>query len=136
MIKIVSLCILMPLILIASDVDVKELAQKIEILKNEERVSQNLDYRVYDPFSQAKPILKSKNFRVPKTTKKREIVLQTILNKRALIGGKWYSVGDRVQGELIESIQRDYIVIIRNNKRVKISFKQRKDILNLNINKE
>jgi len=129
MIKTISLFILIPLFALASDVDVKLIVEKIEKLKSVNNISDKINYKVYDPFSQAKPILESKSFIVPQTRKK--IILQTILNEKALINGKWYSVGDTLQGAVIKSINRDSIVIIRNGKKVKVSFEQRKAIIKL-----
>ncbi len=128
--KIASLLLLVPLLSLAADIDVALIAKKIDALKNENRVSAELDYRVYDPFLDAKSILKSESFSLPK--KKSEIILQTILNNRALIGGKWYSVGNIIQGGVIESIGTDYIVVLKNKKRERVFFKKRKDIITHN----
>lgn len=129
MIKLISLSILFPLLSLASSVDVGLIVKKIEKLKSVNSMSEKLTYKVYDPFSHAKPILKSKIYRVPQTQK--SIRLQTILNNKVLIDGKWYRVGNSVQGALIKAINRDNIIILRNGKRVKVSFEQRKAIIKL-----
>lgn len=118
--------------LFSNGVDVKKIAKKIGLLKNHIRISKEIDYKVYDPFAKAKPILLkkiTKDTKVVKRKRKRPIIIQTILNKKAFINNRWFGVGDRVFGYLIKSIKRDAIFILKNHKWVKISMKKRKNIV-------
>jgi len=97
--------------LTAKDVDIAPIIAKIDALKHEKKTSPTLSYRLYDPFAKAKPLLATKQ--QPPLRKKsiRPIIVQTILNRRALIDGKWFGVGSRIHGHTITAVKAHHIVV-------------------------
>ena len=132
--KIYTLLIIsLPILSFSSNIDMKKIVAKIEALKNNVNISASVDYKVYDPFARAKPILneKVKRIRNKKIYRNSSIVIQTILNNKVLINGKWFKVGDKVQGATIKNINENNIMIYKNNKWLKVSFKRKKDIIKI-----
>ena len=46
--------------------------------------------------------------------------ITAIINDRAKINGRWYKVGNKVQGFRITNIDRNYIILSKNNSRMKV----------------
>lgn len=119
--------LVLPIYLMAVDVD--RISSKIESMKSSHRVPSALTYDVYDPFTQAKPIVKEKKSKkvhlIKKRRKSRHIVIQTILNDMILVNNRWYKEGDRVMGMRVRRIYQNSALI--GNQTVKVS--RRKSIL-------
>lgn len=115
--------------LYAQDVNVEELAKRIDKLETSTTLSQNLDYKVYDPFETAKPILEQKQ--IIRKKHNRAIVIQTVLNDRIFIQHKWYSKGDTVQGYKIKQIFHNSAQFCKNKKCKIIYQKSRKNLLKI-----
>ncbi|MEA1982073.1 MAG: hypothetical protein U9N39_00900 [Campylobacterota bacterium] len=117
--------------LFADVIDVQKIALKIDKVHSS-KISSTLDYRVYDPFATAKPILKKKT--IIKRVRHKSIVIETILNNRAFIEKKWYSVGDTIYGQKIKNVRRDGIVILKNYKKTFIPLKKNTNIIKIKEN--
>jgi len=116
--------------LFASSVNVDNLSKKIDILNNDKKISSKLDYKIYDPFASAKPIInEAKEIKDIEPIVILPIIVQTILNKKVLINGLWHKTGDIVQGNLIKEIHQKYIVVFKDKKRSFITIKPKKSIL-------
>jgi hypothetical protein len=126
--RIILSALLTFMTLYSNTIDVTSISKKIDDLKNNKKSSATLDYRVYDPFYTAKPLLATKE-RKPTNTAKRPIVLQTILNHKVLIDGRWYGVGDHVHGARITAIKENTITLLSSGKHVVISLRTRKNII-------
>jgi len=109
--------------------------KNIANLKNSINISAKLDYNVYDPFASAKPILikKEKDF-LKKIPISDVIKIQTILNKKVLIKNRWFSVGDKINNNLIKHIKKDYIVVLNNKKWMKITTQRKKKLIYIKRN--
>ncbi len=109
--KIFYLFLLITLPLWTKDVDITPIVKKIDALRAQKKTSPTLNYALFDPFAKAKPLLATKE--QPPLMKKsiRPIVVQTILNRRALIDGKWLGVGKRIHGHTITAIKQHDIVV-------------------------
>ena len=129
--KYIIIISILPSVLFASTLNIQSIVTKIKALQSNTKISSQLDYNVYDPFATAKPILIQKMKNRIKIQKKSSILIQTILNKKVLVGGKWLKVGDKVQGATIKTINKDNIVIFKDNKWTKVSFKRKKDIIKI-----
>ena len=70
----------------SSAVEINNLAPKIKNLKNGKKLSEKVDYDVYDPFATAKPLLIKKKKVVKKkikhVIKHNHIIIQTIFNNK------------------------------------------------------
>jgi len=129
--RFVFITFFLPLLGFSSEIDVKKIVKKIEMLQHNKNISSKIHYNVYDPFATAKPILKQKNNTPIKLHKDSSITIETILNNKVLIAGKWLSVGDKINGATIKSINKNNIIIYKNNRWIKVSFKRKKDIINI-----
>jgi len=129
--KYIILIFFLPIIAFANKLDLEKIVTKIKNLQNDTKISENVDYNVYDPFATAKPILIQKRKNRIKIHKNSSIIIQTILNKKVLVSGQWLKVGDKIQGAVIKTINKDNIVIFKNNKWMKVSFKRKKDIIKI-----
>ncbi len=126
---VMALLVLFSLHSSAADLDVTPIVSKIETLKQNKKTSPVVDYNVFDPFAKAKPLLAQQK-QHPITKKRvRPIVVQTILNRRALIDGKWYSKGDRIEGSTIIALKQHHIVVAKGDKTVTIPLKTGKRII-------
>ncbi len=129
------LIMILPIVIFGNDLEINKIAPKINTLKNSVKLSENVDYDVYDPFAPAKPlVIKEKKVikRVIKhTIKQNPIIIQTILNNKVLINNRWYSAGDIIDGKRIKDVRKDAIIIIDNNKWVKINLKRNKNIIKI-----
>ena len=120
---------LIALPLCAKDVDITSISEKIDALKQSKSTSPVLNYTLYDPFATAKPLLAAKQ--KPPLIKKRirPIIVQTILNHRALIDGKWLRVGSSIYGGTISAIEQQHIVVTRGGKTITVPLKTGKRII-------
>jgi len=66
--------------------------------------------------SKTKKIVKRKPFR---------ITLNAILNKSAMINGKWYRVGATVYGYKLAEVNHNQILLTKNNKKILLSTKSK-----------
>lgn len=84
----------------------------------------------YDPFHKAQKIIKSAkksakgNFRI-----KRRLALGGIFNGKAFINGRFYRVGDRVDGAKIVAIKDRYVILLRDGKMRILPLLGRKPVL-------
>jgi len=133
--KKLVLIIITPILLMADHIEINKIAPKIKTFKNSEKISDTIDYDVYDPFATAKPIVivkkKVLKKRIKHIIKQNPIIIQTILNSKALINNRWYGAGDKIQGKKIKSVRKDAIIVIDNNKWVKITLKRNKSIIEI-----
>lgn len=125
--KKILLSLFLCTILFGYDIDVQKITQKIEKLKNF-KISKRLNYKVYDPFATAKPILKKETI-VRHIIARRAIVVETILNHKAFIDGSWHSSGGYIHGVKIIKVLHDGILVARGSKKVLIPLKKEKDII-------
>ncbi len=126
--KIALLIILTLSLLHSATIDVTPISKKIDLLKNRKKSPATLNYNVYDPFSTAKPLLATKE-KKPVVITKRPIIVQTILNKKALIDGRWYGVGSKVHGATITDIKTNSISVRNGKKHSVITLHSRKNII-------
>jgi len=122
-----------PIFIFANDIKINNIAPKINTLKNSVKISETIDYDVYDPFLTAKPLLiKEKKVikkKIKQVIKQNPIIIQTILNNKVLIHNKWYGAGDKVHGIRIKSIRKDAIIVIKNNRWTKINLRKNRNII-------
>ena len=124
------LLLFIPIFSFSDTIDVDKVVKNIANIKKSIHISATLDYNVYDPFATAKPIIiQKKKDIIKKLPVSRSVTIQTILNKKVLINNRWFSVGDRVDGGLIKSIHKDYIIIIKNKKWIKVATKRKKKLI-------
>jgi hypothetical protein len=99
--------------------DIGYISKKIDAIENRPQISASIDYKVYDPFATAKPILKIK--KTPKAVKKfKPIIIQTILNRKVLVGNRWYRRGESINGKLIKAINPNSILVSDGKKQILI----------------
>jgi len=115
----------------ASDFSIDKIVKKIDSVQKTVQKSPTLDYKVYDPFATAKPILKqkSKTVKIVKNIKAKPILIQTIFNHKVLINGHWYRVGDKVYGATIVTIAKKNIILLKNNVKRTIYMRNKKKII-------
>ena len=73
-----------------------------------------------------KSIVKTNIKKIEQIQKKAPLVLQTILNQRAKISGKWYKKGSIVQGMKLSKLEPD-LVTLRSNEETKFLFLNKKN---------
>jgi hypothetical protein len=98
------------------------------MLKESRNIPAAIDYKVYDPFLKAKPLLAQKEEK-PAVTTQRILFVQTILNNKALIEGRWFGVGDHIDDATITAIHNNHIIISKGNKKLTIFLKAKKSII-------
>jgi len=114
----------------ASNIDINQLVQKIQKVQKNKKISQTVDYKIYDPFTKAKIILKKNNRTFVKKIKRaKPIVIQTILNNSVLIDGKWYYRGAIVYGSKIIKINANNILVKKGNKIHMIRQREKQNLL-------
>jgi len=112
--------------------EIKNIVNAIDKMNATPDIVKTIQYKLYDPFSAAKPLLNKKyNYSNGLKHPSQSIILQTTLNKRAFIGGKWYNKGDIVNGFRIRKIYTDSIVITKNSKMKIVRLKMVKNILKM-----
>ncbi|MEA2111479.1 MAG: hypothetical protein U9P71_05470 [Campylobacterota bacterium] len=126
--KIVQILLLCSTFIFSDTVDVNPIVKKIDAIKESKKSPTTLDYNIYDPFAKAKPLLAKKEQK-PVVKTARPIRVQTILNGKALIDGKWHGVGSSVHDATIKTVANNHIVIIRDSKLITITIKSKKNII-------
>jgi hypothetical protein len=115
--------------LFAGDFDVSKIVEKVRNIKKSNQLSPILEYKVYDPFATAKPILKEKKIKVIHKPKEQSIIPQTILNGEVFIDKKWYATGDIIRGYKIKNIGTKSILLYKNGIYKKCSLKSSNNIV-------
>jgi len=96
--------------------DVKDITKKIENMEATGNTYDKIDYEVYDPFAVAKPIITKSPIREQRVVAAPlPIVLQTILNQKALINNRWYDVGDAFREYKIQAIYKNLVVLAKES---------------------
>ena len=108
--------------------DVHEIAKKIDALGVDDTLNEKVNYKVYDPFKRAKPLLAKKEKKT-EIIKRKAIKVETILNERAWIDGKWLKKGALVNGYHITAINKNAIMLRHNKKELLIPLSQGKNFL-------
>ena len=108
--------------------DVHEIAKKIDALGADDTLNEKVNYKVYDPFKRAKPLLAKKEKKT-EMIKPKPIKVETILNERAWINGKWLKKGALVNGYKITAINKNAIVLRHNKKEIFIPLSQGRNFL-------
>jgi len=119
---------------IVSATDIEDIIKSIQKINSDKaiKIPKSIKYDIYDPFSSAKPILNAENKQQKKQTNELSpIILQTTLNHRAFIDGKWYNKGEIVRGYKIQKISKDSVVLVKHSKIKVISIYSVKNILEM-----
>jgi len=111
-----------------SSSDVHEIAKKIDALGLDDTLNEKVNYKVYDPFKRAKPLLAKKEKKI-EIIKRKSIKVETILNERAWIDGKWLKKGSIINGYHITAINKNAIMLRHNKKEILIPLSQGKNFL-------
>ena len=112
------------------------ITQTVDDMK-ERRIGMDKTMKIVDPFiyssQNKKPVkIKEKSVDRPTITKIKQIpkraplVLQTILNERAKISGKWYKKGSIVQGMRLSKLEAN-LVILKSNEETKLLLLNKKN---------
>ena len=135
MIKIITFLMICSLSLLA--IDITSIIETIDKMNSSTKISKKIEYDLYDPFASAKPILNKKENTLDKTNDIfSPIILQTILNNRAFIDGKWYNEGDKVREYNIETIDSDSVVLRKKMKKTTLKLKMIESILRMKEQEE
>jgi len=135
MIKIITFLMICSLSLLA--IDITSIIETIDKMNTSTKISKKIEYDLYDPFASAKPILNKKENTLDKTGGiLSPIILQTILNNRAFIDGKWYNEGDKVREYNIETINSDSVVLRKKMKKTTLKLKMIESILRMKEQEE
>ena len=129
--------IIVTLLLVATHLLANELAwvdEQIEAIKPPRKGISTRDIsKLKDPFiflhaKKAKKRVRSPYRRYSKSSSKKQIQrhssklsLEAILNKSALINGKWYKEGEKVYGYKIEKVNLQSILLTRGKKQILLS---------------
>jgi len=86
-------------------------------------------------------VLPSHQKKIYKKRKKHSLVyvnlkvsLDAIMNKSALINGRWYKVGNSVKGFKVVKITSNSVILVKDNKRAILSIKAKVKKFNIEIN--
>ena len=53
----------------------------------------------------------------------KHFTLGVIMNNTAMINGRWYKIGDKISGFTLKQIERNSVLLVRNNRKVYLSTK-------------
>jgi len=135
MIKKAILMIFSSIVLYA--IEITDIIDSIDKMNSSVQIPKKIEYNVYDPFSSAKPILNTKhNTKLKTNIILQPIILQTILNNRAFVDGKWYNKGDKVRDYKIEMVNSDSVILVKNFKKTIIRIKKIERILKMKEQKQ
>jgi len=118
-------------------IEITDIIDSIDKMNSSVQIPKKIEYNVYDPFSSAKPILNTKhNTKLKTNIILQPIILQTILNNRAFVDGKWYNKGDKVRDYKIEMVNSDSVILVKNFKKTIIRIKKIERILKMKEQKQ
>jgi hypothetical protein len=123
-----ALVLLISAVTLFGAMDVQKIAEKIELLSADQTLEASVNYHVYDPFKRAKPLLAKINEK-PKDKRLEPIRVDTILNNRALVDGKWVKRGAVIHGARVIAIKKDAIIVQYDEKEVLIPQNRAKSII-------
>ncbi|WP_187647363.1 hypothetical protein [Nitrosophilus labii] len=70
----------------------------------------------YDPFYKAQKLLKKKK-KIKSVSRTLKLTLSAIYNERAYINGKFYKVGDKIEGYKIYKIGKNFVILKKRGKK-------------------
>lgn len=127
--KIASLLMLLSSFILATT-DVHLIAKKIDALATDNTLSSKVEYKVYDPFKRAKPLL----FIVEKPSVAKRfqpLKVETILNDKAWVNGRWVKKGSIINGSKVIAIKKNAIMVRHDNKEVLIPLSTGKNLISV-----
>lgn len=111
--KIIYVLIFFSILLYAFDVE--SITKKIENMEASSNTYDKINYQIYNPFATAKPIVKKSVTSEIVMSRPFPIVLKTILNEKAFINDRWYSVGDVFREYKIQAILKSLVVLAKES---------------------
>lgn len=117
------------------------LAQDLDSKLNELIVYKNpnkdviIDYNPFVSENTMKTLINDNNTTSGNGVKK-EMKLISIINQKAFIGGKWYGVGEMIEGKKIIKINADTVEMKQGPKRTILAFEASKDLLKIKDSKK
>lgn len=118
--------------LVAQDLDSK--LNELIVYKNSNK-DVVIDYNPFINENAMKALMNESNTTSSNETKK-EMKLVSIINQKAFIGGKWYGVGEMIEGKKIIKINADTVEIKQGSKSTILAFEASKDLLKIKDSKK
>jgi hypothetical protein len=115
--------------------DVHVIAEKIDAFAADQSLSEHLEYKVYDPFKRAKPLLAQKQ-KVAMKPHHKMFKVETILNNRAWVNGKWVQKGSIINGSKVVAVHKDAIIVRDDDREILIPVSRGKNLLRVKEIKE
>ncbi|BBG64917.1 hypothetical protein NNO_0215 [Hydrogenimonas sp.] len=106
-----ALSILFTLHLFASQESVSEVLKKFEALDSAS-VPEAVEYRIYDPFVRALPLVKKSRKRSP-VPHHRSLSITAVMNDKVFASGRWLHIGERIGRYRIAGIKRGGVLLER-----------------------
>ena len=118
--------------LVAQDLDSK--LNELIVYKNSNK-DVVIDYNPFINENAIKALMNESNATSSNETKK-EMKLVSIINQKAFIGGKWYGVGEMIEGKKIIKINSDTVEMKEGSKSTILAFEASKDLLKIKDSKK
>jgi len=118
--------------LVAQDLDSK--LNELIVYKNSNK-DVVIDYNPFINENAMKALMNESNTTSSSETKK-EMKLVSIINQKAFISGKWYGVGEMIEGKKIIKINADTVEIKQGSKSTILAFEASKDLLRIKDSKK
>ena len=118
--------------LVAQDLDSK--LNELIVYKNSSK-DLVIDYNPFINENAMKALMNESNTTSSSETKK-EMKLVSIINQKAFIGGKWYGVGEMIEGKKIIKINADTVEMKQGSKSTILAFEASRDLLKIKDSKK
>lgn len=127
------LLLLISMILLAQDLDSK--LSELIVYKNSNH-DIVLDYNPFINDNTMKTLMHDGNNNTGSSEGKKEMKLVSILNQKAFIGGKWYGVGEMIEGKKIIKINPNTVELKQGSQITILAFEASKDLLKIKDSKK
>ncbi|WP_456428420.1 hypothetical protein [Nitratifractor sp.] len=122
---------------IQAELSVKRIGMMVEKIQSKRIGKHSIDFikvpSVFVVIPSEENRSKRPMIRMPSETTR--LVLKAIVNDRAFINGKWVGLGDKVLGYRVEKIEDNKVLLKKDNKSVRLYFRERNESKAIQISK-
>ncbi len=134
-----SILVLTATMLCANETNIMDISRSLDMIKEASHIQETISKIDYDPFysTPKKKVKPVENKTITKKTSKAApksklgLELSMILNKNALISGKWYKENSKVADYVLTKVNSNSVILRKKHKSIKLKLYTKSELLKI-----